>query len=382
MLDKVRLRMSWGLARRLRADTQLPRGSFQWTRLGHLHRKDGPLLLIDRLSGPRQSGQAYGAAVCALDPDRAIQRMARARAEADVLLALHPQEPIVRAALRHNSRIVPFAGIEIAGPGCRRYADDPLAALIEADSRPAGALGAGTLHEMRCSSVIVLGCGGLGSAVAQLLAQEGMRRIWLVDADEVEEHDLGRSPVGWGPGEIGLPKCHALAGALARWRTPTRLTPVVSDGRSEPAMWREADAAFIAVDNVPARRILGRLAARHLIPAVSIGAGVFGRAPDLYGWEGALTVPGMACVDCISRLPTGGDFEFGVGRLGSLRSLNTAAAGWAVLQWQLYLAGIQTEPLCVSATAGRQWESRGPDARPACPCQSQELGATLAPQVS
>jgi NAD(P)-dependent dehydrogenase (short-subunit alcohol dehydrogenase family) len=341
----------------------------------------GPTLLMDAAGGSGPPKPRAGAAVCALDPDAALHRLCRMRPEADAFLAIHPTDSRGAAGWRHDGNLIPCTGFEIMGPGCRRYADDPLAAFLdEADSRPEGALGSGALHEMRSSAVIIAGCGGLGSAAALLLAQEGVRRLWLLDFDHVEEHDLGRSPVGWRRSQIGRPKAEALADSLAEWPGPTEVRPWIGRAEDASAAWRDADASFICCDNAPARRACALAAAACLIPAVSVGTGILDWSAMGFGTEIALSFPGQGCAACVGEIPRTGSFAFGEGRRGSLRSLNMAAAGQAVLQWQLYLAGRLPQPVRQRSTAsgpgpGSRRPGRLIDTLPlSCPCRSQPLG--------
>ena len=263
MPPAVRLRVSYGLGVHLStAARESPAGSFTWTRLGELSGPAGPTLLMDAAGGSGPPKARAGAAVCALDPESALHRLFRMRPKAEAFFAVHPTEARGAAGWRHDGRMIPCAGFEITGPGCRRYADDPLASFLdEADSRPEGALGSGAIHELRSSSVIVAGCGGLGSSAALLLAQEGVRRLWLLDFDLVEEHDLGRSPVGWRHGHVGRPKAEALAQALGAWSGPTEVRPWVGRAEEAAAAWADADASFICCDNAPARRACAHAAA-------------------------------------------------------------------------------------------------------------------------
>ncbi len=382
MPPAVRLRVSYGLGVHLAtAARESPAGRFTWTRLGELSGPAGPTLLMDAAGGSGPPKPRAGAAVCALDPESALDRLFRMRPQADAFFAIHPEAPRGAAGWRHDGRMIPCQGFEIMGPGCRRYADDALAAFLdEADSRPEGALGSGAIHEMRSSSVIVAGCGGLGSAAALLLAQEGVRRLWLIDFDHVEDHDLGRSPVGWDRSRIGMPKSEALAEALAAWPGPAELRPWTGRAEAAAQAWADADACFICCDNAPARRACAHAAAACLIPAISVGTGILDWSARGFGVELALSFPGQGCAACVGEIPERGSFAFGRERRGSLRSLNMAAAGQAVLQWQLYLAGRLPQPVRQRATA--EGAERGPrrrgriiDSLPrSCRCRTQPLG--------
>lgn len=63
------------------------------------------------------------------------------------------------------------------------------------------------------SQVVIVGAGGVGSWVALLLAQMGVRRFVIIDDDVVKPHNLNRSV--FTKGEVGTHKAHAIAKMLS-----------------------------------------------------------------------------------------------------------------------------------------------------------------------
>lgn len=72
--------------------------------------------------------------------------------------------------------------------------------------------------------VIVVGCGGVGSWCAKLLALAGVETLWLFDPDKVSDHNLNRLPLP--PDSIGRYKSEALAEELLRLRPSGTFIPL------------------------------------------------------------------------------------------------------------------------------------------------------------
>lgn len=70
-------------------------------------------------------------------------------------------------------------------------------------------------------SVAVVGCGGVGSWVAILLAMAGVPELWLFDNDHVSEHNRNRLPV-W-PDMVGNRKSTAVMETICQLRPQCRI---------------------------------------------------------------------------------------------------------------------------------------------------------------
>jgi sulfur carrier protein ThiS adenylyltransferase len=74
---------------------------------------------------------------------------------------------------------------------------------------------------LHACTVAIIGCGGLGSNVAEMLVRSGIGRLTLVDFDTVDERNLNRQ--FFFRDQIGMPKVIALAENLQRIRSDVRL---------------------------------------------------------------------------------------------------------------------------------------------------------------
>lgn len=65
------------------------------------------------------------------------------------------------------------------------------------------------IEALRCSRVLIIGCGGIGSSIALLLAGAGVEHLTLVDPDIIESSNLNRQ-LFWRRKDVGKPKATIL----------------------------------------------------------------------------------------------------------------------------------------------------------------------------
>ena len=130
-------------------------------------------------------------------------------------------------------------------------------------------------RSIRRSSVVVLGCGALGSVAAGILARAGVGRLRLVDRDIVELHNLHRQPL-YTEDDLahGRPKAIAAAKALRAANSEIKIEEFVEDFnyRSALRLLRGADLAVDGSDNFEARLLLNDAALELGLPWVYGGA--------------------------------------------------------------------------------------------------------------
>lgn len=73
-----------------------------------------------------------------------------------------------------------------------------------------------TLGLIQDQTVMVVGCGGIGSWLGYFIGLAGVRRLELFDGDTIEAHNLNRLP--FTPADIGRYKSEALAALIKRAR--------------------------------------------------------------------------------------------------------------------------------------------------------------------
>ncbi len=119
------------------------------------------------------------------------------------------------------------------------------------------------------STVVVIGCGGLGGYVIEQLARLGVGRIVAVDADVFEEHNLNRQL-------LSSPRLLGHSKALAAKARVNEINPAVTlvavekyfDRQNGPELVAGSQVVVDAVDNVATRKILDAVCREADIPLV------------------------------------------------------------------------------------------------------------------
>lgn len=104
----------------------------------------------------------------------------------------------------------------------------------------------------RDQTVIVVGCGGIGSWLGYFLALAGVRTLHLFDGDKIEEHNLSRLP--FTPKDIGRFKSEALADLISRSRPGVEVQAHAHfDAEFDDSVLRQADWVVVSTDSHKSR---------------------------------------------------------------------------------------------------------------------------------
>lgn len=168
--------------------------------------------------------------------------------------------------------------------------------------KPFGEEGQKKLAESR---VLVVGCGGLGSTIAEMLARSGVGYIRLVDRDYVELHNIHRQ-ILYDESDLNKPKAIAAKERLKEINSSITVDGYDTDFNGATAL-RLIDGIDLIVDgtdNFQARFLINDLSIRFNIPWI-YGAtiGGYGTVMDI--------IPGKTpCLRCYIRdIPAPGTFE-------------------------------------------------------------------------
>ncbi len=124
-------------------------------------------------------------------------------------------------------------------------------------------------RRIRAARVLVIGAGGLGSAVIPALAAAGFGTIGVVDADAVESSNLPRQTIHT-PADVGRSKVASARDTITALDTETRIVPVgaMLDSSNALELFADFDLVLDGSDNFPTRYLVDDAATLTGIPAV------------------------------------------------------------------------------------------------------------------
>jgi molybdopterin-synthase adenylyltransferase len=167
-------------------------------------------------------------------------------------------------------------------------------------------------RKLRESTAVVVGCGALGTVIADMLARAGVGHLVLVDRDFVELTNLQRQ-VLYDEQDVAdaLPKAEAARRKLARINADVQVTAIVDDANlaNIERLVADADVLLDGVDNFETRYLVNDCAVKHAIPYVYGGAvatvgtafAILPHSPDANtAWEsgpdGSRATPCLRCL--------------------------------------------------------------------------------------
>jgi molybdopterin/thiamine biosynthesis adenylyltransferase len=145
---------------------------------------------------------------------------------------------------------------------------------------------------LQSSHVCIVGLGGLGGAVIEILARLGIGTLTLIDGDVFEESNLNRQLLSTMQ-NLGTSKAEAAAGRIQQINplVKTIVHSVFLNADNASALIAGADVAADCLDNLKTRFLLERAARAASIPMVSAAiAGTFGQMTTIFPDDAGLTL--------------------------------------------------------------------------------------------
>jgi molybdopterin/thiamine biosynthesis adenylyltransferase len=321
----------------------------------------------------RSQERGYPALLDILDgPPVAGAVLATAAAAADVWLPDRTRHPLSRVVVSGSSRLV-----LTPSPGARE------AAVDARYDRQALLFGAAGQRVLSAVTVAIVGCGGIGSVLVELLARLGVGQLIAVDDDIVEPSNLPRlvgatrrDAMEWLTRESRPAWVRSLGRRLARKkvRVSARVAKLANPDCTVTMIDRDvttpeaaealtgAEFVFLAADTFRARLLVNAVCFQYGIPGVQLGAKVRTRVDD-----GSITEvysvirpfgPEVGCLWCNRLIPPArladeavtadqrraqryvDDDEISV---PSVITLNAVAASHAVNEFLFHITGLPRE---------------------------------------
>jgi len=181
---------------------------------------------------------------------------------------------------------------------------------------------------LRTKRILVVGCGGLGGHIIDMLTRIGVGSLRVVDGDVFDPSNLNRQLLSE-VALLGTSKAKAAADHIRRVNPDVSVESVEAFMTEENALQLVAgcDAVMDALDNIPSRRILARTCSEASIPYI-YGA--------IQGWiaQAAISMPGD-------------------GLITKLFPEDTIISDKSVLSFTPALCAAMQVALCVKLLAGR-----------------------------
>ena len=151
--------------------------------------------------------------------------------------------------------------VEHSQPDLARYSRQMLFAPIGVEGQ----------RRLRQASVTLVGCGALGSVLANTLVRAGVGSLRIIDRDFIETNNLQRQ-VLFDEHDIAqnLPKAEAAARKLRKINSAVEVEGIVADVNpaSAEGFCRDADLILDGTDNLETRFLVNDVAVKHEIPWV------------------------------------------------------------------------------------------------------------------
>lgn len=159
-----------------------------------------------------------------------------------------------------------------------------------------GPIGKEGQEQLQASTVAIIGCGALGTVLANNLCRAGIGRIVIADRDYIEVNNLQRQ-ILFDEEDITrhLPKAIAAAEKLRRINSDTKIEPLVEDVNTDgiESLVRNTDLVLDATDNFETRYLLNDVCVKYGRPWI------YSAVVASYGVTMNIVPGDTACLRCV-----------------------------------------------------------------------------------
>lgn len=222
-------------------------------------------------------------------------------------------------------------------------------------------------RKIRGSRVALVGCGGLGSAQAEILARAGVGFLRIIDRDYIDWSNLQRQ---WlfdeKDAETAMPKAAAAAARLREINSTVEIEPAVTDltPSNIDDLLDDVHLIMDATDNFETRFLINDYAVSHNVPWI------YGAAVGSYGLKMPVIPGKTCCLRCIMpELP--GGVQQSCETAGILASTTTAVAALQAADALKILSGhideIAGKTTVIDVWTGEVMQVKQAERNPDCP---------------
>jgi len=157
-------------------------------------------------------------------------------------------------------------------------------------------------------TVGIVGLGGIGSWVLDLLVRLGVGQIVIIDDDVVEKSNLNRLIASTlKDAKNKTPKVQMLADYAAEINPRAKITATQKSILEEDAQQqlKPCEVIFGCTDNQSSRSVLNSFCIERFIPFIDTGTGIQARPDHTIehaGGQVRIVIPGMGCLNCINGI--------------------------------------------------------------------------------
>ncbi len=206
---------------------------------------------------------------------------------------------------KNDKNLVPLDEVVIIGKTIQKFSQTTDRGLpdFEVFQRQVLLFGEEGQKKISQTTTAIIGCGGIGSIVFDMLTRLGVGKVVLVDNDVVEVSNLNRL-VGSTRKHLSLPKVEVLK-QHAEHYSQTMVEPVSKSvlDLSVLEMLKDVDVVVSCTDTQSSRLVLNELAVKYMIPLVDLGTGVLTERGMLEaGGQVRVVLPDSFCFACIDGI--------------------------------------------------------------------------------
>jgi ThiF family len=220
-------------------------------------------------------------------------------------------------------------------------------------------------ERLKLSRVAIVGTGGTGTYILDLVAKTPVREIHLYDGDRFLQHNPFRSPGATSTDDLhgGPNKANYWASVYSRMRKNVVPHPEMVDNSNIDELF-SMDFVFVAIDRGSSRRVIVTALEERGVPFIDIGMGIY-EADGLLAGAARVSVGTLGRPTDKARIPfSDGDADNEYSHNIQIADLNALNAALAVIKWKKicgFYADLEQEHFSAYTIAGNRLinEDRG-----------------------